>query len=939
MLLRTRRIVWAAALLLAGAVPVTGYAARTAGSGAEPPVPGVLRTDVPQAESVPRSGVRTSPIHRAPAAGDTVYIFSANLENLTSPNNEGGWTHYDQSAKPTVWHLDNLPGLFCQGAAWWCGLVDSTWVFDSNRAGYDNDWHQVLQNSVDLSGIPAGTPVTFGFKHKFNAEPGYDYGSVQIFDPDEDWTPMVIYTGKVPTNQSLCDSVTFVIPDSTRLKYNPLLFRFAFSSDIGYSSADGLYDGDGWIVDNITIKAGSDVRFFDDGSGNVGNWFMTTTPGKGDLFWLGSNLFTEDVCTTNSSKVWTDWDPVVQSLVQGMDNLVNTPPIFINRSSIAFTEFDVYRNLPLNACFYYHVNFRTKNAGDTHWSAWQDPTFFVYYGGSKDWIRQRIPLPGAGNHDSLQVQLGLRDYAQTFCGGLSSPGGVYSFFDNISIGVIGTAPPSFIVRDIDLFNDTFRTTPFFQTDNFNAAVGDSAVVTVNASFGYKDGFLHWRTGPGSFGTVPLHRVAPALPTRFDVDVPAAIYPAGTTLEYYFSATDSTNTTVLYPSDAVSAQHYLTASILPIKTAINPTLGCFDSLATILFVNHFSGRETSPRIADALKAQGYKFDTWDVNGPSSGIGNCLGGSDPMDTQYHWPATDLAALSQYKTIIWHSGDLSSFTITPQDQAVVQNWIQQVGKDRNLWISGDDVAYELANAGAEYNGFLGFTAGVRYVRDIWESVPQDTLHPVVTGVAGGPTAGRFLHLNGDCPIINKFDMIASSNQALTGGKAGTMLRYPNNQPATTRYASKYTSFGTDSARAVFMGFSFNSIEEGGERLQLAKQILNGYFKENNCYTPTAVPVDPVGSAPPARTQLFQNAPNPFNPATVIGFSLAQRGPVTIEIFSVAGRRVRTLTDRIYDAGVHQVRWDGTDDQGHALASGAYFYRLRAPGTDDSKKLILLR
>src|SRR6266853_122368 len=81
----------------------------------------------------------------------------------------------------------------------------------------------------------------------------------------------------------------------------------------------------------------------------------------------------------------------------------STPPIAINRASNAFVEFDVYRNLPLLACFYYHLNFRTKNVGDANWGLWQDPTFFVYYGGNKDWIRQRIPLPGAGNHDSLQV--------------------------------------------------------------------------------------------------------------------------------------------------------------------------------------------------------------------------------------------------------------------------------------------------------------------------------------------------------------------------------------------------------------------------------------------------------------------------------------------------------------------------------------------------------
>jgi hypothetical protein len=90
MLLRTSRIVWAAAFILAGVAPVNGYAARTAGSGAEPPVPGVFRTDVPQTEIVPRTSARVSPLQRAAAVGETSYVFSANLENLTSPNSENG---------------------------------------------------------------------------------------------------------------------------------------------------------------------------------------------------------------------------------------------------------------------------------------------------------------------------------------------------------------------------------------------------------------------------------------------------------------------------------------------------------------------------------------------------------------------------------------------------------------------------------------------------------------------------------------------------------------------------------------------------------------------------------------------------------------------------------------------------------------------------------
>jgi len=888
----------------------------------------------------PSSAARARGLNRAPAVGETVYVYSTNLENLSSPNNEGGWTHEDLSQQPTAWHIDSLFSCPSQGKHFWCGIVDSSWVFDSNRAGYDNDWVQYFQNAVDLTGIPIPQVVTLGFRHKFDAEPGYDYGLVEVLDIDATWIPLATFTGQVP-NGAGCDTFTVVIPDSIRQKYDPGIpvpFRFTFTSDVGYSSADGLYDGDGWIIDNITVKSGTDVRFFDNAENGLNGWFISTFPGVGDFFTIRQNVYTEDICTENASKVWAAFDPVIVTLVPRLNNVVISPPIATAMASTVFMDFEVYRNLPLNGCFFYEAEFRTRMAGQD-WSLWSNPTNFVYYGGNKDWARQRISLPGAGGKDSVQFRLGLKDLSVAFCDGAAANSNTYALFDNLALGIIGVAPPSIITRDIDFYNDTFQTTAFFVDDNFNTPLGDSAVVQVSASRGYKNGFMHYRMAGGSFASTPLTPSVAALPTFRYADVPAGNYPANTTLEYYFSVTDSTDVTAYFPANAPTVQRYLTATILPTKTAINPALSCFDSLSTILFVNHFSGRETSARIADALNALGYKFDTWDVNGPSSGVGNCLGGSSPSDPQYHWPVTDVNSIIQYKTIIWHSGDLSSFTITKEDQMVIQSWIQQSGNDRNFWITGDDVAYELGSQGQEHNAFLGFTCGTRYIRDIWENVPQDSLHPVVTGVAGSPTAGRFMHLNGDCPLISAFDMVAQSSQAQTSGKSGILLRYPNTQPAATRYATRYAPTGNDSARAVFMGFGFNSIEEGGERIQLLKNIVNGYFKENACYFATAVEETEGTQAPRFRSELFQNAPNPFNPETKIRYSVSQRGAVTLEIFNVSGARVRTLVSRPHDPGVYDVRWNGTDDAGRPVASGVYFYKLRSAGFADSRKLILLK
>jgi flagellar hook assembly protein FlgD len=88
-----------------------------------------------------------------------------------------------------------------------------------------------------------------------------------------------------------------------------------------------------------------------------------------------------------------------------------------------------------------------------------------------------------------------------------------------------------------------------------------------------------------------------------------------------------------------------------------------------------------------------------------------------------------------------------------------------------------------------------------------------------------------------------------------------------------------------------------------------------------------------------LLGNAPNPFNPKTEIRFRLAGDGPVTLRVYDLAGRLVRTLVDGPVEAGLHAVAWDGRDHTGREQPSGAYFYRLSGRSTDQTGKMMLVR
>ena len=117
-----------------------------------------------------------------------------------------------------------------------------------------------------------------------------------------------------------------------------------------------------------------------------------------------------------------------------------------------------------------------------------------------------------------------------------------------------------------------------------------------------------------------------------------------------------------------------------------------------------------------------------------------------------------------------------------------------------------------------------------------------------------------------------------------------------------------------------------------------LRFFLKEDPDYEdppPAAV----KNNATPTDFSLSPNHPNPFNPKTQITFSLPKASDVTLQIFSVDGKLVRTLNQARLTAGSHTVSWDGLTDAGQQAASGTYIYRLQADGKVLTEKMTLLR
>lgn len=94
------------------------------------------------------------------------------------------------------------------------------------------------------------------------------------------------------------------------------------------------------------------------------------------------------------------------------------------------------------------------------------------------------------------------------------------------------------------------------------------------------------------------------------------------------------------------------------------------------------------------------------------------------------------------------------------------------------------------------------------------------------------------------------------------------------------------------------------------------------------------------PTGFELHENYPNPFNPSTTIGYTIPSETNVTVRVYDITGRIVKTLIHRQSHApGTYETIWDGTGDGGQTLASGTYFYSLEYLGRRDVKAMILLK
>jgi hypothetical protein len=655
-------------------------------------------------------------------------------------------------------------------------------------------------------------------------------------------------------------------------------------------------------------------------------------------------------------------------------------------ASSAKLEFDVYRDLPLCKLVFWVWGVRSRI--DDCFLDWKDRNF-VYYGGQKDWHTRREEVSDLIHSSAQEVQLaiGVRDMSE-YWGIWGGPCYCHShgpLIDNVRLIRIEHHGPVWTVYEFDLFQDNFAedgtSTGTVRTDAANDILpsssspvvpGDSVVVTVSeANYGLDtDGthggaaiYLHvkdigspksgdaisgelsrWPVAADGGGTgwtvlrmdTVFNTSGDPVSNRFCVDLNDNLYTPGDTIWFYMSARDEGNNTSYWSLLAGTVDYENQAQSYPLEMTCLPANG-LNGATDILYVDDFDGGGAQPYFDQAFDMLGITPDRYDVRLPNYRDGNGPGAR----------VVDVAAqlIPYYKKIIWNSGDIDRGTIGDGDYGDKSDDFQMLfdfldlhTEDAGVYISGDDVV-------AEWNFHLYGTSAIDFKNKFMNHLfvnddhvtTGEPLSPLVIGQPGSifehGGAPDTLVAYGGCPGINNFDVLAAT------GSSTLEKAYSNNVSHGAILSQDTLNTMGATARVVLSGFSYHEIRDDKvhfptDRLEHLSDILE--WLGNTIDDPTAVVTEPV-----YRNSLSQNYPNPFNPVTKIRYSIEMQGPVSLKIYDVAGRLIKTLVNEIQqpNSSGYSVRWDGTNTAGMPVSSGIYFFKINTKNFSRTKKMVLLK
>lgn len=880
-----------------------------------------------------------------------------------------GWTHYDGAQSPNNWHVYNAGGT--QGNVWWMG--DTALAQGANIGGYYD--HQYLVMDTPARTITAAnTNLTFKMRHNLEDPAGatapyngWDSANIRVStDGGTTWTPIsgtpaYNFTSSyafgfehgegpnIPAWGGVLDTWTNCTFSLSAYVGQSVKIRFAFASDPSYST------GDAPAMFGVMVD---DIAFADYTNNGVADGQMTWS----SLVPLGGDIWSIATAADAPSPTHVMRNQNTSgSYNPNMMNYLVTPPIQLPSSGEIRVDFMIKGSFTDPNAFpevdYY--GWEISNNDGVTWFAMSNPygtpggTNYVYSDAPDVWssMVQSYSLDGfITNYAGQTVQ--MRWY---FRSDADTPQGT-----------------GIMIDDVKIYNDIFIAEP----TNLMAEVNGTSVVLnwsePGGGGGGEEGWLHYDSGEND-SSVGLNDPG-------DWYVAAKYAPDGTytiapwvgmqiTKIKFFPADATANYTVKIWTGSNGATEVVSQAVTnPVINAWNEVM--LTTPITIASATYYwfgyqitqTAAATFPAGCDA----GPALSGWGDMIRTSGSWSSLYAGNPA-LNYNWNIQAYAADA--------AGREYSLAYPAQNERLDREVSAYKVYRDEVFVSevpGTVLTYTDTNV---YPGLHSYQVTAMYGTN--ESLPSNSATVYVipdahsevmhddgtaeSGISVGPTkqmAVKFTH-------NTLVSVTVAKVYVHTVNSAGIIIRIwtigEDGMPGEQLVQFQHP------ASSVVAGWNYivipDTVVESGNYflgiLETTNACLIGLDNSSNGYSYKRVgtawepvtdgeimiraivlgPQSGEDNSIPVLKLSANNYPNPFNPETTISYTLPVSGIASVKVYNMKGQVVRTLVNAEQTAGAHSVVWNGTDDNGKAVSSGIYFYRLNSSNQVVTKKMLLTK
>ncbi len=878
-----------------------------------------------------------------------------------------GWTHWDGAESPNNWHVYNNGDA--QGNVWWMG--DPSLAQGANIGGYHDHQYLVLDTPARTI-TAANTNLTFKMRHNLEdpagatapyngwdsanvristdggntwtpitGTPAYDFTSSYAFGFEHGEGPNIPAWGGVRTAWTNCSfNLSAYVGQNVKI-------RFAFASDPAYSTGDApaMY---GIMID--------DIAFADYTNNGVDDGQMTWT----SLVPLGGDLWHLAVEASAPSPTHVMKNQNAQgSYNPNMLNYLMSPPIQLPSSGDIRVDFMIKGNFTDPNTFPevdYHGWEISPNNGVT-WFAMSNP-----YGiaGQPNYVYSDAPPEWTSMCESYSLDGFISDYAgETIL--------LRWYFKSDADAPQGTG---IMIDDVKIYNDIFIAEP----ENLTAEVTGSSVLLnwtePGGGGGGEEGWLHHDTGTNG-SSIGLNDPGDwYVSAKYAPDGSYTIAPwvgMQVTKIKFFPAVATANYTVKIWTGPTGATEVAS------QVVTNPVIGQWNEVIlntpiTIQFATYYwFGYQITQTVGGTYPAGcdgGPAISGWGDMIRTTGSWSSLYAGNPA-LNYNWNIQAYvadAAGREYN--ISRNRDVTAYKIY-RDEVYITEVPGSITHYTDTDVSGGLHTYYITamygtNESNPSNIATVFITPAGYVEMMQDDGTAES------GYSVGSTRQMAVKYSHTDPVYVRYAKV----YVHTVNTAGIIIRIwdtsgPNGMPGSQSLAQfQYP------ASSVVQGWNYVTLPDAilipsGEFyigiLETTNACLIGLDNSSNGFSYKRITADP-GWEPvtegelmiraivetttssddptiPALSLRASNFPNPFNPVTTISYAVPATGDVSIKVYNMKGQVVRTLVNSSVTAGNHSVVWNGTDDNGSAVSSGLYFYKIQSNNQTLTKKMLLAK